>query len=242
MTGMSTATAPIPWSPTLEATTESASATHVGRVRTRNEDAVLVTPRLLAVADGMGGASAGDAASRLTVETLRAISSLGRPADALPGAVTAANAAVHALSSENPELEGMGTTVTAAALGEGKLTVAHVGDSRLYRLRGSNLERLTRDHTVADSFPGLADAYANVLTRAVGPRAEVEADVDVHTVRPGDRYLLCSDGLVKHVADAEIAGAMLADRPLAEVAAGLVDVVLARGAHDNVSVVLFSVQ
>src|SRR2546423_797708 len=112
---MSTATAPIPWAPTLEVTAESASATHVGHVRRRNEDALLVTPRLLAVADGMGGASAGDAASALAVATLRAIAGVADPAAALPAAVAAANAAVHSLSRASADLAGMGTTLTAAA-------------------------------------------------------------------------------------------------------------------------------
>jgi len=239
---MSAATAPIPWSPSLEATAESASATHVGRVRARNEDALLVTPRLLAVADGMGGANAGDAASRVTIETLRAVAAVADPGAALSGAVTAANGAVHKLGAASPELEGMGTTVTAAALGEGTLTVAHVGDSRLYRLRHDLLERLTRDHTLAEAVPGVAESYSHVLLRAVGPRATVEADVESHPVEPGDRYLICSDGLTNHVADAEIAGALAAARPLAEIAAGLVDVALARGGSDNVTVVLFGVR
>jgi serine/threonine protein phosphatase PrpC len=239
---MSTATAPIPWVPSLEAVAESASATHVGRVRERNEDSLLVTPRLLAVADGMGGANAGDAASRVAIEVLRAIARVGDPAAALPGAVGAANGAVHALGATSPELAGMGTTLTAAALGEGRVTVAHVGDSRLYRMRGDLLERLTRDHTLADAVPGVAAGYAHVLLRAVGPNAEVQADVESHPVEPGDRYLLCSDGLTKHVADAEIAGALAAGRPLAEIAAGLVDVALARGGNDNVTVVLFAVR
>jgi PPM family protein phosphatase len=239
---MSTATAPIPWTPSLEATAESASATHVGRVRARNEDALLVTPRLLAVADGMGGANAGDAASRVAIETLRAVAAVADPAAALSGAVTAANGAVHALSATSPELDGMGTTVTAAALADGNLTVAHVGDSRLYRLRHDHLERLTDDHTLAAAVPGIAEQYSHVLLRAVGPGEDVEIDVDVHPVESGDRYLICSDGLTNHVADAEIAGALAADRPLAEIAAGLVDVALARGGNDNVTVVLFAVR
>jgi protein phosphatase len=241
---MTTATAPIPWEPSLEAVAESASATHVGLVRQRNEDALLVTPRLLAVADGMGGANAGDAASRVAIEALRAIASVADPAAALPGAVVAANGAVHALSETSLELDGMGTTLTAAALGEGQVTVAHVGDSRLYRMRSGLLERLTRDHTLADAVPDIASrsAFANVLLRAVGPRDEIEIDVETHPVESGDRYMLCSDGLTKHVSDAEIAGALATDRPLAEIAAGLVDLALARGGSDNVTVVLFAVR
>jgi PPM family protein phosphatase len=239
---MSSATAPIPWTPSLEATAESASATHVGLVRGRNEDSLLVTPRLLAVADGMGGANAGDAASRVAVETLRAVAAVADPSAALPGAMAAANGSVHALSSTSAELDGMGTTLTAAALGDGLLTVAHVGDSRLYRLRDDMLERLTRDHTLAEEVPGIAAQYEHVLLRAVGPGETVEVDVESHPVESGDRYLLCSDGLTNHVSDAELAGALAADRPLAEIAAGLVDVALARGGSDNVTVVLFALR
>jgi PPM family protein phosphatase len=239
---MSAATAPIPWTPSLEATAESTSATHVGRVRARNEDALLVTPRLLAVADGMGGANAGDAASRVAIETLRAVAAVADPGAALPGAIAAANGAIHALSATSHDLAGMGTTLTVAALGDGRLTVGHVGDSRLYRLRDDLLERLTRDHTLAAEVPGIAAAYEHVLMRAVGPGAEVEADVESYPVESGDRYLICSDGLTNHVADAEIAGALAADRPLAEIAAGLVDVALARGGNDNITVVLFALR
>jgi len=166
--------APVP------ALVDAASRTDAGLVREANEDSVLETPRLLAVADGMGGHRGGAVASRLAAETLRAVAEVDDPATALPGAVRCANAAVHSLAGTAPDLAGMGTTVTAVALGDNELTVAHVGDSRLYRLRGGELERLTRDHTPVEELARMggdghtiARPLASVLLRAVAGRRVV---------------------------------------------------------------------
>ena len=226
----------------------AASATHVGLHRATNQDSVLVTPRLLAVADGMGGANAGEVASRLAVDTLRGTAGVADPAAALAHAVRCANAAVHGLAASAPDLRGMGTTLTAVALGETGVTVAHVGDSRLYRLRDGRLERLTRDHSMAE---GLRDAggeaavrsisrpLASVLLRAIGAEAEVAVDVETHDVRPTDVLLLCTDGLTKHLLDEEIAAILAAASSPEEAVGALVDTTLARGASDNVGVLVF---
>lgn len=226
----------------------AASATHVGLRRPVNQDSVLVTPRVLAVADGMGGANAGEVASRLAVETVRAMAGVADPAAALGEAVRCANAAVHGLATSAPDLRGMGTTLTAVALDEEGATVVHVGDSRLYRLRAGAIERLTRDHTMAE---GLRDAggdaatrsvsrpLASVLLRAVGAEAHVTADVATHDVQPSDVLLLCTDGLTKHLLDEEIAGILAAASGVDEAVRALVAATLARGASDNVGVVVF---
>jgi serine/threonine protein phosphatase PrpC len=237
------ATKPYALPPLLAA--DAAGATHVGLVRAVDQDRVLVTPRVLAVADGMGGANAGEVAAQVAVEVVRGIAGVLDPAAALPEAVRCANAAVHALAATSPDLRGMGTTLTALALGDDGLTVAHVGDSRLYRLRSGALTRLTRDHNAAeglgdregDGVPALAArSLASVLLRAVGPREEVDVDVAHHDALSGDRWLLCTDGLVKHVGDDEIVALLEGARTAREAVAALVDATVARGAGDNVGV------
>ncbi len=226
---------------------DAAARTDAGLVRESNEDSVLETDRVLAVADGMGGHRAGAVASRLAVETLRAVAEVGDPAAALPGAARCANATVHALAATAPDLAGMGTTLTAVALGDGELTVAHVGDSRLYRLRGAELARLTRDHTPVEELASMgagngrtiARPLASVLLRAIGARDHVDVDVASHPTAAGDRWLLCSDGLTKHLHDAEIADLLAAAGTAREAVDALVEATLERGASDNVSAVAF---
>jgi PPM family protein phosphatase len=237
------ATRPHPLPPQLA--TDVAGATHVGLERAVDQDRVLVTPRVLAVADGMGGASAGEVAAQLAVETVRAIAGVGDAASALPEAVRCANAALHGLAATSPELHGMGTTLTAVALADRGLTVAHVGDSRLYRLGADGLERLTRDHNAAEELRDrdrtgatrlASRSLASVLLRAVGACGEVDVDVARHDLRPGDRLLLCTDGLVKHLHDEEIAVLLGSAATAREAVTRLVDATLARGASDNVGV------
>lgn len=225
--------------------TDTAGATHVGLAREVDQDRVLTTARVVAVADGMGGASAGEVAAQLAVETVRGIAGVLDPESALPAAVHCANAAVHALAAASPDLHGMGTTLTAVALGDRELTVAHVGDSRLYRLRAGTLERLTRDHNAAEELRSrdrsqvtrlASHSLASVLLRAVGARPEVDVDVARHDLQPGDRLLLCTDGLVKHLLDNELAALLGSTATAREAVASLVDATLARGASDNVGV------
>jgi protein phosphatase len=225
---------------------DAAARTDAGLVREANEDSSLLTPRLLAVADGMGGHRAGAVASRVAVEALRAVTAVEDPGTALPAAVRCANTAVHGLAATAPDLAGMGTTLTAAAIGDEGLTVAHVGDSRLYRLRGAELERLTRDHTPAEELARagadartIARPLASVLLRAIGARETVDVDVASHPTSAGDRWLLCSDGLTKHLRDREIAGLLGSAATAREAVDALVEATLARGASDNVTAVAF---
>jgi protein phosphatase len=232
--------------------------THVGLSRSVNQDALgswepqnprlfALKGRLLVVCDGMGGGPSGEVASRLAVETI-----LDRyKADDLPTAIQEANAAVFARVQEDPSLAGMGTTVVALVHRKDRVTWAHVGDSRAYRLRGGVLQRLTRDHSLSQQLQdegklAAADvanfAAQNVILRSVGIKAEVEVDTCEDEARVGDLYLLCSDGLCGYVSDEEIARILIfglkLGHPPAAMCKQLVDLANAYGGHDNVTVQL----
>lgn len=252
-----------------------AALSDIGRVRARNEDRVFADASLglFAVADGLGGRQAGDIASRLAIDTLaHAIKtsdtrnspddSAGEHADLrLVSAVELANARVFREACLDRRLAGMGTTLVAATIsvtarGETVLTVAHVGDSRLYRFHParpgmrSELRLLTRDHSALQSLidQGLHDPAAaphprlhNYLTRALGVEPAVAVDHASWTLLPGEIILLCSDGLTNMLDDAAIAACFehgIDRRDLEALAALLVDSANARGGHDNISVVL----
>jgi serine/threonine protein phosphatase PrpC len=239
---------------------ELAAATHRGTVRARNEDFVAAhAPIGLAVlADGMGGHNAGDVASRMAVETIVEGIESALANDAARGNARAqsliaehidrANAKIEAAASARREYAGMGTTVVVALWHEGAMSVGHVGDSRLYRLRSGELRQLTRDHTLVQQrvdSGSLSPAEArratsrNVLTRAVGSEAAVQIDLDTFETAPGDVYLLCSDGLTEMLADAEIAAVIASHgASLAQAGDALVEAANARGGVDNISVIL----
>lgn len=246
----------------------AAAATHVGRVRARNEDTVWADPLtgLVAVADGLGGRNAGDMASRLAIESLahelpKLVSGgLHAPHRLLQHAVALANTKVFTLSTRIPGCVGMGTTLVAgwfietAELGR-QLVIAHVGDSRLYRYRPqltSTLTLLTRDHSSAQALvdEGLYTAEAarrlpqrHMLTRALGVEPDVEIDILTTPVLDHDLVLLCSDGLSNMLGDDELLR-MLAIHPttnemeLQSLAHMLIEAANERGGHDNISVVL----
>src|SRR4051794_37361029 len=190
----------------------------VGRVRENNEDAIVTGTQLVAVADGMGGHAGGELASRLAT-ALIAASFTGSSLDELATAVRAANWAVWERGSSTAELDGMGTTVCAAGLVEdGVLAVVHVGDTRAYLAREGSLHRLTEDHTVTAELirdGELTEAEAvdhphrHVLTRALGVGPVVSLDAVCRSVAPGDRLVLCSDGLFNHVPDDELGSLVL---------------------------------
>ena len=229
----------------------------IGRKRSANEDAVhgRLDPKdpqtlLLVVADGMGGAAAGEVASRMAVETIDEVYFSAReksPEARLRGAVLAANERIARAGQEEKTLRGMGTTCTALAIVGATGYVTHVGDSRGYRLRGRTaITRLTRDMTVwaehvrAGGSPR-SEFGRNQLLEAVGINPDLAPDMrgDID-VMPGDRFLLCSDGLWGLVTDpelSEIAGGGLLD----DACRSLVDLANRRGGHDNVSVVLAAV-
>ncbi|MCW3043476.1 MAG: hypothetical protein JWL57_1634 [Actinobacteria bacterium] len=222
-----------------------AAATDVGLVRSNNEDAYLTAPPLFAVADGMGGHRAGEVASAGAIRTLQ--KEAGHDTDSLVAAVQSANRAVHAEAAANPELAGMGTTITAMMTTNDAAQIVHVGDSRAYLLRDGRLRRLTQDHTVVDrlaregKIPAEeADRHPqrSVLERALGVGPEVDVDVQLLDVRPGDRLLLCTDGLTSMLNDEEIREILLTEKDPEVAARALIDAALAAGGKDNVTAVI----
>jgi protein phosphatase len=251
-------------SPVRRAHVSAFGLSHTGTVRAGNEDAYLVAMDvgLLAVADGMGGRAAGEVASRMTMDALRAAfenpdvtwpgAMEGRPAPApglpqLVAAVERANARVFAAATSDGAKEGMGTTATALLLLGDRAAIAHVGDSRLYRLRGRRIECLTHDHTLVNEYVragamSRAEAdvspHRHVLSRAVGADSEVEVDQRHVAIEPGDTFLLATDGLHGVVDDEAIATILRAEPDLTRAATRLIEAALDGGGPDNVTVVL----
>ncbi|HXV33815.1 MAG TPA: Stp1/IreP family PP2C-type Ser/Thr phosphatase [Gaiellaceae bacterium] len=232
---------------------ESTGRTDPGRVRRRNEDAFVIDPPLFAVADGMGGAQAGEVASRLTAAAFREY----HEADDLPpdervqSIIQEANRRIYERAHADSGFSGMGTTVTAALLLGGRVTIGHVGDSRAYRIRDGALEQLTDDHSLVGDLmrsgrltPEEAEAHPqrSVITRALGTDPEVDVDTVTVDVRPGDLFLLCSDGLTTMVGDEDILGILAAAPTLDDAARELVRAANTGGGEDNVTVVLFRVE
>ncbi|HSJ15930.1 MAG TPA: PP2C family serine/threonine-protein phosphatase [Longimicrobiales bacterium] len=236
-----------------------AALTDRGRLRRRNEDALLALPgrRLFAVADGMGGHAAGDVASALAVATLDAAlprapsARLGaaRLGARLRAAFQAAHEAILEQSSRQPEQAGMGTTLTALVplRATPACVIAHLGDSRAYRLRDGRLAQLTHDHTWVQQQvdagkltapQARSHPWASVLTRVLGGGEPGVADIVIAEVDPGDLFLLCTDGLTSVTVDAEIATLLSQSLPLPELAQQLVDAALLRGGPDNITVIL----
>ncbi|MGB1582154.1 MAG: Stp1/IreP family PP2C-type Ser/Thr phosphatase [Solirubrobacterales bacterium] len=228
-----------------------ASSSDVGRVRKANEDSFFVRSPLFVVADGMGGAQAGEVASKIAADAFRApLNDSLAPEQRLAQVVQSANLEIHNKSVSDADFQGMGTTLTALLLGDDDVTVAHVGDSRAYRLRDGELIRLTDDHSLVGEMVrrgAITEAEAEVhpqrsiLTRALGPEADVEVDTLSYAVKDGDAYLICSDGLTGMVSDAEIAEQLGSGRSMREVADNLIRSANENGGVDNITVVAFKV-
>jgi protein phosphatase len=228
------------------------SGTDTGLQRRANEDSMLVRSPLFVVADGMGGAQAGEVASRLAVDTFKGgLSNGSDPEASLLTQVEQANAHINELSHANIEHAGMGTTITAVYLGEQDVVVAHVGDSRAYCLREGELLRLTDDHSLVDELirqgkltPEEAEEHPqrSVITRALGPEATVEVDVRTFRARPGDVYLVCSDGLTTMLAEDDLLGVLVSNPALRDAGEQLIVAANAAGGKDNITVVLLRVE
>jgi serine/threonine protein phosphatase PrpC len=231
----------------------TAAVTDPGRKRRHNEDAYVCEPPLFAVADGMGGAQAGEIASRLAAAALR------RPRDAEPGRgsehvvalVQEANRRVYEAAAGDEAVSGMGTTITAAVAEQGCVWIGHVGDSRAYLVRDGALDQLTEDHSLVAELvrsgklsPEEAETHPqrSVITRAIGTDPDVDVDVFAVQTRPGDLFMLCSDGLTSMVADGEILEILERDRgDLQRAGRALVDAANREGGEDNITVVLFEI-
>jgi protein phosphatase len=231
---------------------EHASRTDVGRQRHTNEDNFYDDPPLFAVADGMGGAQAGEVASEMAISEFVAEREGGAPAEQqLEQIAHAANRKIWDMAQADSRHAGMGTTLTAAMVDGQYVAVGHVGDSRLYLYRDGEIERMTRDHSLVEEFvrqgkltPEQAEKHPqrSVITRALGPEHSVEVDTFRIPARVGDVFLLCSDGLSGMVSDHDMAEILGAGRPLAETAAALVDAANDNGGRDNITAVLFKLE
>ncbi len=232
---------------------EHVERTDTGRQRRMNEDSFVARSPLFVIADGMGGAQAGEVASR----TAAAVFDRGLPAgggsveERLKGAVQEANEQIHGLSVSSDDLAGMGTTLTAAYVGEHDVTVVHVGDSRGYRWREGALERLTTDHSLVEELvrqgrlqPEEAEDHPqrSIITRALGPEAVVHADSHTFPARGGDVFLLCSDGLTDMVGEAIVADVLASTDSLQAAARGLIERANDAGGRDNITVILFRLE
>ncbi len=223
-------------------------ATHVGKVRKNNEDALaIIKPAAFVVADGMGGAVAGEVASNLLIDTVQNFLLQVQEdwtEEILKQAILKSNTAILQRARENPELQGMGTTATILNLSEGRAYFAQVGDSRLYRMCNLKFEQITEDQSYVESLvrsgeitPEQARVHPmkNVLTQAVGAMEEIEVEVGSFEVQNGDIYLLCTDGLTNMVDDWHIGHIILESENPAD---DLIQAALDGGGHDNISVIV----
>lgn len=223
---------------------ETGACTDVGRLRQSNEDALVLADPVFAVADGMGGARAGEVASAMAVAALYGFAG---GADDLVAALEDVNDRIHAAAQADGSLAGMGTTATAALVTRDELVIAHVGDSRAYLLRDGRLQQVTDDHSLVAELirrgaltPAEAERHPqrSVITRALGAEPGVEVDVVRLVPQAGDVLLLCSDGLTGMVGDGEIGRIVGGPGPLPERARELVQAANGAGGEDNVTVVL----
>jgi PPM family protein phosphatase len=225
-----------------------AGLSHPGRRRRQNEDAFVVAPPLFAVADGMGGAKAGEIASRLAAAAVR---EEDRERVDVAELIQEANRRVFERARDDASASGMGTTMTVALVEGDHVTIGHVGDSRAYRLRNGGLEQLTEDHSLVAELvrsgklsPEDADSHPqrSVITRALGTDADVDVDIFSVEVAPGDVFMLCSDGLTTMVGDDRIVDVVARHRhDLERAAKELIADANRSGGEDNVTIVFFEI-
>ena len=225
-----------------------------GRARRANEDAYFARSPVFVVADGMGGAQAGEVASRIAVEAFeRGLGDVGESSaeQLLAERVLEANARIHEMSQESQDRAGMGTTITAAHVGDHDIAVAHVGDSRAYRLRDGALDRLTEDHSLVEEMRRRGQLTAqeadehpqrSIITRALGPESDVLVDTYSWRGEAGDVYLLCSDGLTSMMPETRIAEIVRGASSLRDAGRRLIAAANDAGGRDNITVVLFELE
>lgn len=233
--------------------------THKGKRRKTNEDAYYAEYPLFVVADGLGGHKAGEVASATAIETfasqlLETLKTTDNPQDLLNQmklAVYAADKVIISKSRENEDLKGMGTTITAGCFTNSKLAFVHIGDSRLYLFRDGELKKLTTDHTYVQYLVDIGEIseeeaanhpMRSALTQALGGEMSIEADGAVISVKPGDIFLFCSDGLYSMVNGKEIKAVLQSEESLQEKADELVEKALNAGGLDNITLILVQVE
>jgi len=232
---------------------DQAFRTDTGRQRNANEDSFFVRAPIFVVADGMGGAQAGEVASKAAADAFDVDLPEGPPEQVLRETILTANRKIHELARADPSRAGMGTTLTAAivdAVGE-EVAIGHVGDSRAYRLRGGKLEQLTRDHSLVEEMRRkgqITDAQAedhpqrSIITRALGPEPEVEPDVQTVPAVAGDVFLICSDGLTTMLGEEQIAKLLSGASSMGAAVRALVDEANRAGGRDNITALAFRLE
>ncbi len=232
---------------------DQAFRTDTGRQRSENEDSLFVRAPIFVVADGMGGAQAGEVASKTAADAFDRDLPDVPPERFLRETIELANRRIHEIARADPSKAGMGTTITAAIVdpqGE-EVGIGHVGDSRAYRLRRGKLERLTRDHSLVEEMRRkgqITDAQAedhpqrSIITRALGPEPEVEVDVQTVPAAPGDVFLLCSDGLTTMIDESRITAVLADSASMQEAVRSLVDEANGAGGRDNITAMAFRLE
>jgi serine/threonine protein phosphatase PrpC len=228
---------------------EQVGRTDVGRQRSANEDSLVLRPPFFAVADGMGGARAGEVASAIAADAFEGASTTDAAAEAqLARILREANRRIYDLAVSDESRRGMGTTLTAAKVHDEEVSLGHVGDSRAYRMRDGALEQITRDHSLVAELersgqitPEAAEHHPqrSIITRALGPEPDVEVDTYTLSGRDGDLFLLCSDGLTSMISDDEVAAILRTSDTLDAAADALIKAANQSGGKDNITVVLF---
>jgi PPM family protein phosphatase len=230
---------------------EQAYKTDTGRQRHANEDSYFAQAPVFAVADGMGGAQAGEVASRIAAGAFeQGVDEEASAETQLKEIAQGANREIHDLAQKDSSRAGMGTTLTAALVHDDEVALGHVGDSRAYVLRDGELKRLTKDHSLVEELRRqgrLTEEQAeehpqrSIITRALGPEPEVNVDTMTYPAKDGDVFLLCSDGLTTMVTDEQIREIMLEARSLRSAVNRLVDAANGMGGRDNITAVAFRV-
>ncbi|KAB8163378.1 protein phosphatase [Streptomyces sp. 3MP-14] len=230
-----------------------AAGSHVGMIRGHNEDSGYAGPRLLAIADGMGGQAAGEVASSEVISTLVPLDDDIPGSDlltSLDASVQRANEQLRGMVADDPRLDGMGTTLTALLWTGQRMGVVHVGDSRAYLLRDGELTQITQDHTWVQRLvdegriteeEATTHPQRSLLMRALGSADRIEADLSIREVRPGDRYLLCSDGLSGVVSLETMRDAMVGNAAPADTVRELIELALRGGGPDNITCIIADV-
>jgi protein phosphatase len=229
---------------------EEAARTDTGRQRHANEDSYHARSPVYVVADGMGGAQAGEVASRIAADVFDEDFADGNPEELLAERAREANRRIFDLAREDSSRSGMGTTLTGVLVSTDDVSIVHVGDSRAYLFRDGDLRRLTRDHSLVEELrrrgqltPEEAEEHPqrSVITRALGPEPDVEVDLQTHQARDGDVFLLCSDGLTSMVREETVRDVLRSSGSLREAVDRLVEEANRAGGRDNITVVAFRV-